>query len=56
MDNEPPDYESDLVEVGALPLRDLLALDESVLGRALRRLQHEADHAGEILAGWQSVI
>jgi FXSXX-COOH protein len=56
MDKEPPDYESDLVEVGALPLRDVLALDETVLGQALRRLRHEADHPEGVLAGWQSVI
>jgi FXSXX-COOH protein len=54
LDKEPQDYDSDFVEVGALPLRDLLALDESVLGHALRRLQHEADHPEEILAGWSS--
>jgi FXSXX-COOH protein len=54
MDKEPPYYESDLIEVGALPLSDVLVLGETVLGRALQRLLHEADHPEEVLAGWQS--
>lgn len=46
----------DVPDVGDLPIQDLLALDETALGPALRRLRREADHPEEILAGWDSVV
>jgi FXSXX-COOH protein len=56
MDQAPPEYPSELVELVDVPLQDVLQLDESVLARSLRRVWHEADHPEEILAGWQSAI
>lgn len=46
----------DVPDVGDLPIQDLLALDETALGPALRRLRREADHPEEILAGWDSAV
>lgn len=56
MDGPCRDHTSELVVLHHMPLRDVLALDESVLAHALRRLWHEADHPEEILAGWQSAV
>jgi FXSXX-COOH protein len=56
MDEASPHYDSDLPELGEVPLRDVLQLDESVLANALRRVWHEADHPEEVLAGFQSSI
>jgi FXSXX-COOH protein len=51
-----PHYDSDLPELGTVPLREVMELDESVLAQALRRVWHEADHPEEVLAGFTSSI
>ena len=43
-------------DVSTLPIQELLSLDESALGPALRRLRREADHPEEILAGFDSAV
>lgn len=43
--------ESPLVDVSDLPLTVVMALGESVLGNALRRLQAEIRDGSEIVAG-----
>jgi FXSXX-COOH protein len=43
-------------DVSNLPMYELLALDESALGPALRRLRREADHPEEVLAGFNSAV
>lgn len=43
---------SSLVDVSALPLTLVMALDESVLGNALRRLAAEIHDDSEVIAGW----
>lgn len=54
--DQPPEYESDLVDLTDATLREVMAVDDSALGHALRRLWHEADHPEEIVAGWNSGI
>lgn|GEM_PF-1721968 len=56
MENASLDYESDLVDLGGVPLRDLLAEDDSVFAYALRRIQDEADNPEGAYAGWQSAL
>jgi FXSXX-COOH protein len=56
MDNDPPEYESDLVDLGTLRITQVLEIDESVLAHALRRVQDEADHPEDVMAGWSSAI
>ncbi|HEX2805268.1 MAG TPA: FxSxx-COOH cyclophane-containing RiPP peptide [Kineosporiaceae bacterium] len=56
MDNPVTGPTCDVPDVGSLPIQDLLALDETALGPALRRLRREADHPEEILAGWDSAV
>lgn len=41
-----------LVDVSELPLTVVMAMDESVLGNALRRLQAEAQDDADVVAGW----
>jgi FXSXX-COOH protein len=57
MQNTAPDLESMLADVTALSLAELKSLgglDDSVLGRSLRRLLEEADDPAEVVAGFQS--
>jgi len=56
VENASLDYESDLVDLGGVPLRDLLAEDDSVFAYALRRIQDEADNPEGAYAGWQSAL
>jgi FXSXX-COOH protein len=56
MDQAPTEYDSDLVDLNDVTMREVMALDESVLGHALRRLWQEADHPEELVAGWDSGI
>lgn len=56
MDQPATEYESELVDLTDVSLRDVMALDESVLGHALRRLWREADLPEELVAGHQNSI
>lgn len=59
MENPAPGLESALADLSALSLADLKSLDhvdDSVLGRSLRRLLEEADNPSEVVAGFQSSI
>jgi FXSXX-COOH protein len=56
MDQAPTDFESDLVDLNDVTLRELMTLDDSVLGHALRRLWHEADLPEELVAGFNQTI
>jgi FXSXX-COOH protein len=56
MQNPAPDLESTLADVTAVSLAQLKSLDDSVLGRSLRRLLEEADHPAEAVAGFQSSV
>lgn len=56
MDDPLTGLEFDVPDVGDLPIQELLRLDETALGPALRRLRREADHPEEILAGWDSAV
>jgi len=59
MEDSAPGLESTLADVSTLSLADLKSLDyvdDSVLGRSLRRLLEEADNPSEVVAGFQSSI
>jgi len=59
MQNPAPDLESTLADVTNLSLAELKSLDgldDSVLGRSLRRLLEEANNPAEVVAGFQSSI
>ncbi len=59
MENPALSLQSTLADVSTLSLADLKSLDcvdDSVLGRSLRRLLEEADNPSEVVAGFQSSI
>jgi len=56
MDAELTGTVCEVPDVGALPIGELLRLDESALGPALRRLRREADHPEEVLAGFDAAV
>jgi len=56
MDQPATEYESELVDLTDVTLREVMALDDSVLGHALRRLWHEADLPEELVAGFNNSI
>lgn len=55
-DTASEDHLSDLVDLSQLRLGDVLALDDSAIAHALRRLADEIDQPQGAVAGWQSAI
>jgi FXSXX-COOH protein len=51
-----PEEESALVDLTRVSLAQLSSLDNTVFGRALRRLIEEADDPPEAIAGFQSSV
>jgi FXSXX-COOH protein len=49
-------FVSDLVDLTQMPLAKLRALDQSILGEALRRVAKEAEDSLEVVAGFQAAI
>lgn len=56
MDQPTTEYQSDLVDLTSASLGEVMALDTSVLGHALRRLWQEADLPDELVAGHSNSI
>jgi FXSXX-COOH protein len=49
-------YESDLVELGQLSLRELPTFADSALQRSLRRVHEHADNPQDAFAGFNSAL
>jgi hypothetical protein len=46
--------ESDLLDCAAVPLNDLVSLDQGALDVAIRRVLHDIDGASEAISSWSS--
>ena len=49
-------YQTDIPNLSQVPLEQLLATDDSALGRAYRRISAELSSAQEAVAGYVSVV
>ncbi|SEG16370.1 FXSXX-COOH protein [Thermomonospora echinospora] len=54
MDDADGEIESMLIDLGGLSLREIRALDGTVLGEALARVRSEAADPREVVAGFDS--